>query len=95
MYLSKKTRILMLLNTDLIKGVGRFCVSLSAQKKSAKNNAFFASDESFCQLFFFTDEILCRQLVFTDECSFYRHRGKLVFSNLKIPLVYLFDFRFD
>ena len=87
MYLSKKTRILMLLSTDLIKGVGRFCVSLSAQKKSAKNNAL--------RTFFFTDEILCRQLVFTDEYSFYRHRGNIVFSNLKLPLVYLFDFGFD
>ena len=46
----------------------------------------------FCRLFFYG------RLIFTNEYS-YRHffykREHLVFSNLKIPLVYLFDFKFD
>ena len=55
---------------------------------------FFGSDEFFAD-YFFTDEILCRRLIFTKEYS-YRHffykREHLVFSNLKIALVYLYDF---
>ena len=58
---------------------------------------FFASDDYFCRLFF-TDDNFYRRLIFTDEYS-YRHffykRKHLAFSNLKIPLVYLFDFQFD
>ena len=66
--------------------------TLPKEKKSAKN------DEFFCRMFFFTDDCFYRRLIFTDE-YFYRHffykREQLVFSNLKIPLVYLFDFKFD
>ena len=42
--------------------------------------------------------IFLSTIFFTDEYS-YRHffykRENLVFSNLTIPLVYLFDFKFD
>ena len=47
---------------------------------------------------FFADDYFYRRLIFIDEYS-YRHffnkREHLVFSNLKIPLVYLFDFKFN
>ena len=57
---------------------------------------FFASDESFLTTIIFTDDYFYRRLIFADKYS-YRHykREHLVFSNLKIPLVYLFDFKFD
>ena len=59
----------------------------------------------FCQwrillptIFFFTKDYFYRRLIFTDEYS-YRHffykREHLVFSYLKISLVYLFHFKFD
>ena len=45
----------------------------------------FASEEFFCRLFFFY-----RRVIFTDEYSKIVHkRQHLVFSNLKISLVYL------
>ena len=53
---------------------------------------FFACDEYFANYYFY------KRLIYTEEYS-YRHffhkREHLVFSNLKIPLVYLFDFKFD
>ena len=53
---------------------------------------FFDNDD------FFADNYFYRRLTFTDEYS-YRHffykREHLVFSTLKILLVYLFDFKFD
>ena len=55
-----------------------------------------AGDNFFCHFFFFF--FFYRRLIFTDE-YFYRHffhkQEHLIFSNLKIPLVYLFDFKFD
>ena len=63
------------------------------KKSRQKMTNFFASDEFFLPMIIFY-----RRLIFTDEHS-YRHlfykREHLVFSNLKIPLVYLFDFKFD
>ena len=47
---------------------------------------------------FFADYFFYPRLIFTEEYS-YRHffhkREHLVFSNLEIPLVYLFDFKFN
>ena len=52
---------------------------------------------NFFAVYFLTDDYFYQQLIFTDEYS-YRHfftkENHLVFSNLKIPLVYLFDFQF-
>ena len=46
----------------------------------------------------FADYFFYWQLIFTDE-YYYQHffykREHLVFCNWKIPLVYLFDFKFD
>ena len=55
-------------------------------KKSTKN------DEFFCDDYFY------RRLIFTDKYSYphiFYKREHLVFSNLKIPLVYMSDFEFD
>ena len=53
----------------------------------------FAGDNFFAIFFFFY-----RRLIFTDEYSywhFFYKQEHLIFSNLKIHLVYLFDFKFD
>ena len=60
---------------------------------------FFASDEFFYKLFYVLPTIIVYvRIIFTFEYS-YRHsfykREHLVFSNLKIPLVYLFYFKSD
>ena len=56
----------------------------------------FASDKFFCRLFLFTEDYFYRPLIFTGEYSnqyfFYKQEH---YFNLKIPLVYLFDFKFD
>ena len=47
--------------------------------------------------YFFTDDYFYERLIFTDEYSyqhFFYKEENLVFSNLKIPLVYLFNFKF-
>ena len=53
---------------------------------------FSANDE------FFLPSTFLPTIIFTDK-YFYRHiftkKEQLVFSNLKIPLVYLFNFKFD
>ena len=46
----------------------------------------------------FADYLFYRRLIFSDEYSyryFFYKRERLVFSNLKITLVYLFDFKFN
>ena len=52
----------------------------------------------FTDYIFLTMIIFYRRLIFTDEYS-YRHffykQEHLVFSNLKILLAYLFDFKFE
>ena len=59
---------------------------LIGRKQAGKNDEFFDEDYFY------------RLLIFTDEYS-YRHffykREHLLFSSLKIPLFYLFDFQFD
>ena len=42
--------------------------------------------------YFFTDDYFQRRLFLT---TFFYKREHLVFSNLKVPLVYLFDFKVD
>ena len=62
------------------------------KKSRQKMTDFFASGKFVCCLFFH------RRLIFVDEYSyrtFFYKREHLVFSNLKIPFVYLFDFKFD
>ena len=53
---------------------------------------------NFLPTIFFNDDYFYRLLIFIEEYS-YRHffykREQLVFSNLKISLVYPFDFKFD
>ena len=47
--------------------------------------------------YFFTDDYFYERLIFTDEYSyqhFFYKEENLVFSILKIPLVYLFNFKF-
>ena len=47
---------------------------------------------------FFCDDYFYRRLIFTDKYSYphiFYKREHLVFSNLKIPLVYMSDFKFD
>ena len=47
---------------------------------------------------FFIDDYFYPRLIFTNKLSydiFFYKREHFVFSNLKIPLVYLFDFKFD
>ena len=58
---------------------------------------FFAGDEFFADRFF-TDDYFYLWLIFTDEYSYrqlFYKREHLLFFNLKIPLVYLFEFKFD
>ena len=58
---------------------------------------FFASDKSIYRLSF-SDNYFYRRLILIDEYSydiFFYKREHLVFCNLKIPLVYLFYFKFD
>ena len=59
------------------------------RKKQVGKNwlIFFAADEFFCRPFFVPTDIL------TD--IFIHKREHLVFSNLMIPFVYLFNFKFD
>ena len=63
--------------------------TLLEKKRRQKMTNFFLPVTNF-----FADYFFYRQLIFTDEYS-YRHffykREHLIFSNLKIPLVYLFD----
>ena len=58
----------------------------------------FFSDFFFTDYYILTTIIFYRRLIFTEEYSyqhFFYKRGHLVFSNLKISLVYLFDFKFN
>ena len=61
------------------------------KKSRQKKTNFFASDAFFAE-YFFTDYLFYQRLIFNDEYS-YQHlfykRKHLVFSNLKIPLIYL------
>ena len=68
--------------------------TLSEEKKSAKN------DEFFCQWQIFLPTVFFYRRLFLPTINFYRKiflptlfykREHLVFSNLKIPLVYLFQ----
>ena len=57
------------------------------KKKSRQNMTNF-----FAEYFFY------RRLIFIDECSyrrFFKKPERFVFSNLKTPLNYLFNFKFD
>ena len=54
---------------------------------------FFASDEFFCQLFFFLPTINFYRQTFLP--IFFLQTQTFSISNLKTPLVYLFDFKFD
>ena len=46
---------------------------------------------------FFAEYFFYRRLIFIDECSyrFFKKPERFVFSNLKTPLNYLFNFKFD
>ena len=66
------------------------------KRSRQKMKIFFDSDEFFCRLFFY-------RRLFLPMINFYRRiflptffykPNHLVFPNLKIPLVYLFDFKF-
>ena len=66
--------------------VKAYTVPYRKKKSWQKITNFFASDEFFCRLFFY------RRLFLP---TFFLRAKHLVFSNLKIPLVYLFDFKFN
>ena len=77
--------------------VTEFVNTLAEEKKSAKYDEFLPVMIFFAD-YFFTDNCFYRRLIFTDKYC-YRHfffkREHLVFSNLKISLDYLFDFKID
>ena len=60
--------------------------TLSEEKSPQKMTNFFASDKFFCRLFFLPTINFYRRIFL--PTVFYK-REHLVFSNLKIPLVYL------
>ena len=66
--------------------------TLSEEKNSAKNVELFCQSRK-------SDDYFYQRLIFTDKYSyrlfFFCKREHLVFANLKIPLVYLFDWKFD
>ena len=72
--------------------------TLSEEKSRQKMTNSLASNEFFCQLFFSVDDHFCQRVIFTDKYSyqhlFYKQK-QFVLSTLKMPLVYLFDFKFD
>ena len=73
-------------------------ITLSEEKKSAKNDKFFYQWRILFSTVLFTDDYFYWRLIFTDEYSyrqFFHKQEHLVFSNLKIPLVNIFDFIFD
>ena len=72
------------------KFITNFCYLIGEKKSRQKMTNFFAD-------YFFTDDYFYERLIFTDEYSyqhFFYKEENLVFSNLKIPLVYLFNFKF-
>ena len=75
------------------KKITTFQSTLSEEKKSAKNEEFVLPVTNF-----FADYFFYRRLIFINEYS-YRHffykREHFAFSNLKIPLAYLFHFKSD
>ena len=70
-------------------------IYLIGRKKSTKNDKFFCQWRIFLPTIFF---LFDRRLIFTDK-YFYQHffyrREQLVFFNLKITLLYHFNFKFD
>ena len=85
----------------LSRNIIAFLLSNSLNPRELEVNEFDKSISKTKQYLIgklFTDYFFYRRLVFIDKHS-YRHffykRKHLVFSNLKIPLVYLFDFKFD
>ena len=69
------------------------CVKyLIGRRNVDKNWRTFLPMTSFFAIYFFTDNYFYRQIFL--PIYFYK-KEHLVFSNLKIPLVYLFDFKFD
>ena len=49
--------------------------------------------KNFFPDYFFTNDYFYRRLIFTDKYSYILFTNENI--NLKIPLVYLFDFKFD
>ena len=78
--------------------MGKSIYLIGRKKFGKKWRIFLPVTNFFADYFFFTDDYFYGRLIFTYEYS-YRHffykQEHLVFSNLKIPLVYLFDFKFD
>ena len=76
----------------------RVCEYLSRRKEVGKIWRIFLPVTIFFADYFFTDDCFYGRLIFTDKYC-YRHfcfkREHLVFSNLKISLDYLFDFKID
>ena len=71
---------------------------LIGRKKVGKKWRVLLPMTNFFADCFFTDDYFYRRVIFTDKNS-YRHflqrEHYLVFSNLKMPLIYQFDFKFD
>ena len=62
-----------------------YCIPYPKKRRRQKKMNFFANDK-----------ILCHLLVLSILTDIFFYKGEyLVFSNLKVPLVYLFDFKFD
>ena len=73
-------------------------ITLSEEKKSAKNDEFFYQWRILLSTVLFTDDYVYWRLTFTNEYShrqFFNKQEHLVFCNLKINLVYIFDFMLD
>ena len=72
--------------------------TLSEEKSRQKITNSLASDEFFSQLFFSADDHFCQRVIFTDKYSYqqlFYKQEQFVLPTSKMPLVYLFDFKFD